>query len=114
MSAFSELCVSGSGKDGCGRGTLVDIQVLLDCLMSPVEDLRYIAVKGLLSMIKVLPSVEDRNESNEVAKFLVQRVYVAQFDAADRVKARAKEYALITFLSTMLVILLLLFFQVME
>lgn len=92
MSAFSELCEGASGKDDCGRGTAADIRVLLDCLLSPLQELRHIAVKGLQSMIEVLPSAGNGDESDTLVKLLTRRVFVAQFDLEESVNACAKQY----------------------
>jgi HEAT repeat protein/uncharacterized membrane protein YgcG len=87
ISAFAELCEGASGKDGCGCAKAIDIQVLLECLTSPVEELRLAAIKGLQSIIDVLPS----SMSDKLTNLLIRRIFVAQFDADERVQACAKQ-----------------------
>ncbi|XP_058850202.1 stalled ribosome sensor GCN1-like [Acipenser ruthenus] len=84
---LTSLCASSSGEEGCGYAEQEEIDVLLQALQSPCFAVRDAALRGLLELEMVLPTV-DSDEKNGLN--LLRRVWVGRFDVEEEGRALAE------------------------
>lgn len=82
VQAQSEACLldianSVSGKTGCAKATLEEIDVLLTALQSPIIVVRDAALRALIIIVSSLPNFET---DYEYALKLYKRIWIARFD----------------------------------
>uniref|UniRef100_A0A8W8K250 TOG domain-containing protein n=2 Tax=Magallana gigas TaxID=29159 RepID=A0A8W8K250_MAGGI len=85
--ALVEVAESISGKEGCGRATEKDIEVLLEALKLPSAMSRDSALQALLRLADVLPNI---NDDLDLGLQIAQRVWVVNFDEDENIRQIAE------------------------
>ncbi|KAK7073636.1 eIF-2-alpha kinase activator GCN1 [Halocaridina rubra] len=85
---LQEVCRCGSGEIGCDKASTEEIYVLLDKLQAPAQSVRDAALRGLIVLVRSLPSPETDTES---WLRVAQRLWVAKYDVSEDVAGLAAE-----------------------
>ncbi|KAL0979528.1 hypothetical protein UPYG_G00186210 [Umbra pygmaea] len=84
---LTAVCASAGGEQGCALAEQIEIDVLLDALLSPCFSVRDAALRGLLEMEMALPT--ETTDPNGLA--VLHRLWVCRFDVEEEGRTLAEK-----------------------
>lgn len=82
VAALLDVATSSSGEEFCATADINEIECMLTALQCHKEAVRYVALRALTIMIKVLPSIND-SENYELGLLVTRRLWIAKHDVSE-------------------------------